>query len=414
MMHFLKNKLLAALILALFCPALALASADGNRQMQDPEREEAVAQYRAQTQKREEYEYGQIYGIGGISNGDVEENFHWQDDPLFEDPETHYQVWIRDTQDHLTDDEEAQLLEIMKPLAAYGNVTFDLNSSKGDAADYYDKLYRDQGYADDSGILFVICEGSHTVSLFCQGKVQDHIDGQKAFDIGRKDYYTLKGAFEKNGVFFSFAKERLTDLLTFLSTSLRTVNQESGCAAWVMDGVQMFSADKRQEILETARKLANDTNIVFATGDNHANSGSWPFETPYLYTENFLQIYLNKNESTLVPFLSLKTGESFSGAVSDNALKNLAQKLIPLYDEDEIGSWMEQIYEAVLESRSHNDISVTADSGYQIRIIDTEDLLSDEEQQQLLEIMEPVAEYGNVAFESYASRESGKDYCRTN
>ena len=437
MVHFtcLKKYIILAcfcltLILACFCPALApaafrptpaLAADDENQPAQGQESEaaqglegdELKTQFLAQTQEREQYEAGHCYDPHRpVRDGAIRESFHWQDDPLYEDPATHYRVWIRDSEGRLAEDEKAQLLESMKALAAYGNVTFDLNSSEGDAAEYYDMLYRDQGYADDSGILLVVCEGSRTVSLFCQGKVQDHIDGKTAFEIGTRSSIDLRHAEEQDGMYFMFARKSMAYLLIFLSASGRSVNPESGCTAWVMDGGQMFSAEKRQEILEAARDLAKDTNIVVATGDYYSDWGKWPFEIPYTDHENYLQIYLNDNKGTMRPILSIKTGETFPEVVSDNELKTLALMFTLQYDEEKIGSWLGQIYEAVHKIRSHDEITVSADSGYEIRITDTEDILSDKEEQQLLEIMKPVAEYGNVAFESYASRESGEDYCR--
>ena len=74
-------------------------------------------------------------------------------------------------------------------------------------------------------------------------------------------------------------------------------------------------------------------------------------------------------------------------------------------------SWIRSLYEGYFRKQTEDMISVTAESGYSISIDDSEELLSAEEKEQLLEVMNTLADYGNVAFESYSSHTSGEDYC---
>ncbi len=59
------------------------------------------------------------------------------DTAKYTNPDTNYQVFIDDNYNLLTDQEEAELLETMKPLTAYGGVAFVSKYVEGSTAENY-------------------------------------------------------------------------------------------------------------------------------------------------------------------------------------------------------------------------------------------------------------------------------------
>lgn len=138
-----------------------------------------------------------------------------QDDSLYEDPVTHYRLWIRDRQDILTDEKKAELLEIMKPITEYGNVAFESYSGNESGYEYCAKNYREQGFFDNSGTVFLINMTERYMWLYTGGKMEKTISAKRAVSIVDNVY-----RLASNGNYYKCAAEVFHQIETLLKGGL--------------------------------------------------------------------------------------------------------------------------------------------------------------------------------------------------
>ena len=71
--------------------------------------------------------------------------------------ETGYYIYIDDWADLLTDSEEEQLLKVMEPITAYGNVAFvSISTNPTYSTERYAKDYYQEHFGYSSGTIFLI------------------------------------------------------------------------------------------------------------------------------------------------------------------------------------------------------------------------------------------------------------------
>ena len=106
-------------------------------------------------------------------------------------PSNSYKIVIDDKADLLTDKEEKDLFEIMKPITEYGHVSFitnpidsfDSTSTSHRAASIYKSLF-----SNDSGTLFLIDMDNREIYIFSDGEIYKTITDGKAIEITDKIY----------------------------------------------------------------------------------------------------------------------------------------------------------------------------------------------------------------------------------
>lgn len=120
-----------------------------------------------------------------------------------------YTLIIEDDADLLTDEEEAQLAQVMEPITAYGHVMFKTISEPiHQETARFAKSYYHQKFGDDSGTLFVIDMDNRMLYIFSDGAIYKTITKSKAetitdnvFRMARaEDYYGCAAStFEQIG-----------------------------------------------------------------------------------------------------------------------------------------------------------------------------------------------------------------------
>ena len=121
--------------------------------------------------------------------------------------ETNYYVYIDDWADLLSDTEESQLLQVMKPITAYGNVAF---VSIADNPEYSTKRYAENYYQErfgySSGTVLIIDMHERYIWIYSNGEILDTVTTSYANTITDnvytyatdRDYYTCASmAFEQ-------------------------------------------------------------------------------------------------------------------------------------------------------------------------------------------------------------------------
>lgn len=137
-------------------------------------------------------------------------NAHAQE--AFSNSDTSYRVVMQDDADLLTDSEEKALVEVMKPITAYGNVAFvstDYNSSSADS--YAKSVYRDF-FGTKSGTVFLIDMDNRMIYIFSDGKIYRTITKSYANTITDNVY---RYASSKN--YFACAAKAFEQINTLLA-----------------------------------------------------------------------------------------------------------------------------------------------------------------------------------------------------
>lgn len=92
------------------------------------------------------------------------------DSELYTNPDTGYSVYISDQADLLTDEEESQLVQQMKPCTEYGYAVFATNDRPISSASYEaEEIYRKYA-GTESGTLFLIDMYTRNLYIFSDGE----------------------------------------------------------------------------------------------------------------------------------------------------------------------------------------------------------------------------------------------------
>lgn len=133
------------------------------------------------------------------------------DTAKYTNPDTNYQVFIDDNYNLLTDQEEAELLETMKPLTAYGGVAFVSKYVEGSTAENYAKEVAYKYFTGASGTVFLIDMGNRKVYMYNTGKNSKTITSGKSLSISDNVY-----SYAKSGDYFKCANEAFVQAGTLL------------------------------------------------------------------------------------------------------------------------------------------------------------------------------------------------------
>ena len=121
-----------------------------------------------------------------------------QNDALYTNPDTGYQVLIIDELSLLTESEQAKLAEDMMPLTAYGHAVFWTTDVYAYDAIEQARIKRKELYYFDSAAIFAINMGSRKITIQTYGDIRNTITDSKARSITdnvshyatSKDYYS--------------------------------------------------------------------------------------------------------------------------------------------------------------------------------------------------------------------------------
>lgn len=114
---------------------------------------------------------------------------------LYTNPDTGYRLFISDSQNLLTEKEEQDLIEEMKPVTAYGNVGFDSAFPQGLSWRGYLEQYYIPYFNEDS-TLFLIDMYNREIVLYSSGAVEKTVTKSHADSIMDNVYrYASKGQY---------------------------------------------------------------------------------------------------------------------------------------------------------------------------------------------------------------------------
>ena len=132
----------------------------------------------------------------------------------WKNPETGYAAYLDDTCDLLTAEEEQALLEDMKPISEYCNVTFfSGDDGYGTAMQYAEETYR--VYMNyDSGVLLMVDMYNRELTIYTDGEAYKVITPAKCRSITDNIY-----RYAVNGEFYSCASEAFAQSYLLLSGS---------------------------------------------------------------------------------------------------------------------------------------------------------------------------------------------------
>ena len=94
---------------------------------------------------------------------------------VYSNPDTGYTVYMMDQIDLLSSEEEAMLIEDMKPITAYGNVAFISARAYGDDTGSYAKDVYRRLMGSQSGMIFVIDMQNRNIWIHANGRVYQTI-----------------------------------------------------------------------------------------------------------------------------------------------------------------------------------------------------------------------------------------------
>ena len=130
---------------------------------------------------------------------------------LYTNEETGYIAFLSDSQDLLSAEEEAKLLEEMKPITAYGNVGFDSAYPSGRTwRSYLETYYID--YFNQDSTLFLIDMYNREIVLYSSGAIENTISKSKADSITDNVY-----SYASDGDYYRCASKAFSQELTVLS-----------------------------------------------------------------------------------------------------------------------------------------------------------------------------------------------------
>lgn len=150
-----------------------------------------------------------------------------QDSSTYTNPDTGYIAYILDTQDLLTDSEEASLLEDMEPITAYGNVAFEsVYVTSGTTESYAASNYRSL-FGSDSGTILYIDMGNRNLWIQSNGNIYQTITKSYANTItdniysyaSKEDYYQCASeAFQEINALL--AGQKIAQPMKYISNGL--------------------------------------------------------------------------------------------------------------------------------------------------------------------------------------------------
>ena len=107
---------------------------------------------------------------------------------LYTDPDTGYSVYIQDDADLLSDEEEAKLVEDMKPVTEFGNAVFVSNTKYNSSTPQLAKEYYRTYSGTDSGTLFMVDMYNRYIYIYSDGEIYKTVTRSYADTITDNTY----------------------------------------------------------------------------------------------------------------------------------------------------------------------------------------------------------------------------------
>lgn len=118
------------------------------------------------------------------------------DDAVYTNEQTGYSVWIDDSANLLSEQEEAALCTDMQPITAFGNVLFVSVSENPYSAASYAEDYYYMRCPGESGTLFLIDMDNRVIQIYSDGSVYRVITADYAYTITDNVYrYASSGSY---------------------------------------------------------------------------------------------------------------------------------------------------------------------------------------------------------------------------
>lgn len=130
---------------------------------------------------------------------------------LYTDPDTGYSVYIQDDADLLSDEEEAKLVEDMKPVTEFGNAIFVSNTESNNSTPQLARDYYRTYSGTDSGTLFMVDMYNRYIYIFSDGEIYKTVTRSYADTITDNTY-----AKASKGLYYECASEAFGQIHTLL------------------------------------------------------------------------------------------------------------------------------------------------------------------------------------------------------
>ena len=133
--------------------------------------------------------------------------------PVVTNDTTGYDIYLDDWAELLSEAEEQQLLEAMKPIAQYGNVAFASITENPyySSKDYAEQYYYDHFSSNESGILFLIDMDERYLQIYSHEDIYDTITTAYANTITDNVY-----TYASDGDYYACANKAFEQILTLL------------------------------------------------------------------------------------------------------------------------------------------------------------------------------------------------------
>ena len=146
-----------------------------------------------------------LFGLPNVTWADS--SWYPTNSPVSTNSETRYEIYLDDWADLLTDSEESQLLELMEPISAYGNVAFvSIDSNPTYSTERYAEHYYEDHFGYQSGTIFLVDMDERYIWIHSYGEIYRTVTTAYANTItdnvysyaSRGDYLSCAGkAFEQ-------------------------------------------------------------------------------------------------------------------------------------------------------------------------------------------------------------------------
>ena len=133
------------------------------------------------------------------------------EEAAYTNPDTGYAVFLSDREDLLTPEQEAALLEDMKPVTAYGGAAFVTAKNDNVSSSSYAKTEYQQYFGSGSGSLLLIDVGKRNIWIHSNGAVYRTVTKSYAASITDNAY-----AYAADGDYYTCAAEVFRQELTLL------------------------------------------------------------------------------------------------------------------------------------------------------------------------------------------------------
>ena len=133
------------------------------------------------------------------------------EEAAYTNPDTGYAVFLSDREDLLTPEQEAALLEDMKPVTAYGGAAFVTAKNDNVSSSSYAKTEYQQYFGSGSGSLLLIDVGKRNIWIHSNGAVYRTVTKSYAASITYNAY-----AYAADGDYYTCAAEVFRQELTLL------------------------------------------------------------------------------------------------------------------------------------------------------------------------------------------------------